>query len=405
MRRTSRFLRCLAPLVILAGLIGAGIHPASADPRDRLENLQDKQSDAEARLDEVDADESEVLAEVKVLDGDVAVSEARVGRLDARLADLDAQIVDVKDDLTEAQQRLAFFTTELQGVLNRLVNRTDVLEARAVAIYKAGPTAYVEGLLEAESMQDLAARFQYQQAALESDTALLDKIEVLRDSTEERRALVEEKKDEIAKAKLTLEANRTSLAQIREERANVLSQRQAALDAKELVLSRIRSDKARLQATIEQYQRAEDNLESILSAGSSTSGPSPVGGGQLLWPAAGSVVSPYGMRIHPIFGYARMHSGIDIGASYGAPVIASDSGTVAYVGVQSGYGNVIAIDYGNGLATTYNHLSSFLVSTGQSVGRGSTIGAVGCTGWCTGPHLHFEVRINGSPVDPMPYLS
>jgi murein DD-endopeptidase MepM/ murein hydrolase activator NlpD len=99
-----------------------------------------------------------------------------------------------------------------------------------------------------------------------------------------------------------------------------------------------------------------------------------------------------------------LHTGLDIGAPYGAPVVAAGSGVVVYAGVMSGYGNVIAIDHGNGLATTYNHLSAFYVGTGQRVSRGTQIGAVGCTGYCTGPHLHFEVRVNGSPVDPMPYL-
>ena len=108
--------------------------------------------------------------------------------------------------------------------------------------------------------------------------------------------------------------------------------------------------------------------------------------------------------MHPIFGDRRLHTGIDIGAPYGAPVWAADNGTVTYAGVMSGYGNVIVVDHGGGLATTYNHLSAFAVGTGQAVGRGQQVGNVGCSGYCTGPHLHFEVRINGTPVDPMPYL-
>jgi murein DD-endopeptidase MepM/ murein hydrolase activator NlpD len=142
----------------------------------------------------------------------------------------------------------------------------------------------------------------------------------------------------------------------------------------------------------------------LLAAASSSNGQFPTGGGQLLWPAAGPMTSAYGYRTHPIFGDTRLHAGIDIGAAYGAPVIASDSGSVVFAGVMSGYGNAIVIDHGGGLATTYNHLSAFTVSSGQSVRRGAQIGAVGCTGYCTGPHLHFEVRVDGAPVDPMPYL-
>jgi murein DD-endopeptidase MepM/ murein hydrolase activator NlpD len=99
-----------------------------------------------------------------------------------------------------------------------------------------------------------------------------------------------------------------------------------------------------------------------------------------------------------------LHTGVDIGAPYGATVVAASTGVVAYVGSMSGYGNVVVVDHGGGVATTYNHLSGFAVSSGQRVSRGQAVASVGCTGYCTGPHLHFEVRVGGSPVDPMPYL-
>jgi murein DD-endopeptidase MepM/ murein hydrolase activator NlpD len=116
------------------------------------------------------------------------------------------------------------------------------------------------------------------------------------------------------------------------------------------------------------------------------------------------VVSPFGYRIHPIYGDRRLHTGVDFDASEGTPIHAAESGTVVSAGWMGGYGNATIIDHGNGLATLYAHQSAILVSGGQHVTRGQVIGRVGCTGACTGPHLHFEVRVNGTPVDPMPYL-
>jgi murein DD-endopeptidase MepM/ murein hydrolase activator NlpD len=128
------------------------------------------------------------------------------------------------------------------------------------------------------------------------------------------------------------------------------------------------------------------------------------GSGRLGFPADGPISSPFGMRMHPIFHTMRMHTGIDIGAAYGAPVRASARGIVVTAGVITGYGNAIVVDHGGGLATLYGHLSRFAVRSGQEVAAGQTIGAVGNTGNSTGPHLHFEVRVRGVPVDPMGYL-
>jgi murein DD-endopeptidase MepM/ murein hydrolase activator NlpD len=269
----------------------------------------------------------------------------------------------------------------------------------------AGPTAYVDGLLSADNFGDLIDRTAYYESALDADSRLVQQIEVLRDETETQRELVEEKRAKIIEAKLRLEADRAEVAQIRQERASVLAARRAVLGEKRSLLSEVKSKRNAQQQILDQLDRESQQIESLLSGqASSVSGPFPTGGGQLAWPAAGPVISGFGPRTHPIFGDTRMHTGIDIGAPYGAPVVAADDGVVVFAGVMSGYGNAIVVDHGGGLATTYNHLSSFSVSSGQRVGRQQTVGAVGCTGYCTGPHLHFEVRVNGAPVDPMPYL-
>jgi murein DD-endopeptidase MepM/ murein hydrolase activator NlpD len=405
MRDGRKIQRLSAALLALTlGVMGLAL-PALADPQQRLEEIERKKAHAQQRQEELSADRTKILDRIHVLDEKRAEVESKVTDLDADLAELDARIEDVTADLTEAQQRVALLTADLQSVLRRLDSRTDLFTERAIAAYKAGPAAYIDGLLSSETFNDLVDRQAYYESALDADSELVAEIEVLRDDTENRRELILEKQHTIAEAKRQLEDDRIEVARVRAEHASALAEREAVLDEKEKILASIEKKKARFEALEDQLDAESNRIEAILAAGgSSASGPLPTGGGQFLWPAAGPLTSAYGWRTHPIFGDQRLHTGIDIGAPYGAPVIAADDGTVTYAGVMSGYGNVIVVDHGGGIATTYNHLSAFSVGSGQSVGRGSPIGAVGCTGYCTGPHLHFEVRVNGAPVDPMPYL-
>jgi murein DD-endopeptidase MepM/ murein hydrolase activator NlpD len=394
----------VAVVALLAAMVALAV-PAAADPRDRLEEIESRTERVQADIGRLDARADELLGAIGVVDEKVARVEAEVQSLDTRISDLNSQIAAVRKRLTAAQLELTFLTEQLQAVLGRLDQRTDLFTERARAAYMAGPTAYVDGLLSSEDFGDLIDRTAYYESALDADSALVQQIEVLRDETETQRELVEEKREKIIKAKLALEADRAEVAQIREQRASVLGARRAVLAEKRGLLGEVKSKRAAQRQILDQLERESQQIQSLLTGqASSVSGPFPTGGGQLAWPAAGPVISGFGPRTHPIFGDTRMHAGIDIGAPYGAPVVAADDGVVVFAGVMSGYGNAIVVDHGGGLATTYNHLSSFSVSSGSRVGRQQTVGAVGCTGYCTGPHLHFEVRINGAPVDPMPYL-
>lgn len=393
--------------VILAALVGALALGSVALPArgKSLEEIERRQAAARARAAALDAQGDDLSVKVAYLDGLRTEAEKRVDQLDAELGALDRRIQQKQRELTKAQKRMAVLTIELQKILSELTARTDVFVARAVAAYKAGPTAYVEGVLSSQSFNDLVDRYEYYSAALDSDSTLIEEISALRDGVESRRTEVEVREEQIYQAKLTLQKDRVAVKVKRDERAAILAERKAIADQKASLLAQVRGKQQRWEAIEAQLQRdAAEQRAIIAAAGSSASGPLPTGGGQLLWPAAGPVTSGFGYRTHPIFGDTRFHSGIDIGAPYGAPVIASDTGTVIFAGVMSGYGNAIVVDHGNGLATSYNHLSSFFVVDGQGVARGGQIGAVGCTGYCTGPHLHFEVRVNGNPVDPMPYL-
>ena len=392
--------------VLLVGLVGTAAVPAAADPQDELNDIRQEQGEVREKIDALDQRSDELLGRIAVLDEKREEVDNRVEELDAELHELQVRINEVRDDLADAQHRISLLEKELQEILADLQQRTEVYEGRAIAIYKAGPAVYVDGLLDSEDFSELFDRFAYYRASVDADTELINEISVLRDQTTSRREQVEAQRARIAESKLRLERDRDQLASVRNEQAVVLAEREAVLSEKEAILAEVETRKDSYEQVEEQLERDAAQIASLLaSSGSSSSGGVfPTGGGQLAWPAAGPVTSGYGYRTHPIFGDTRLHSGIDIGAPYGAPVVASDDGTVAYVGAMSGYGNVVVIDHGNGLSTTYNHLSAFTVGSGQSVSRGSQIGAVGCTGYCTGPHLHFEVRINGSAVDPMPYL-
>ena len=400
----SRILKALLA-VLLVSLVGTAV-PAAADPQQRLDEIREEQAEVEERLDQLDARSDELLDRIAVLDQERERVDRRVEALDAELHQRQLEINQVKDDLADAQHRISLLEKELQEILADLQARTDVYSARAVAIYKAGPGVYVDGLLDAETFSELFDKFAYYQASVDADSELINEIQVLRDETTTRREQVEAQRARLAKAKLKLEQEQAAIAQVRDEQAVVLAQREAVLGEKEAILAEVESRQDSYEEIQNQLEQDAAVIENLLASTGSTSGGGafPTGGGQLAWPAAGPVTSGYGWRTHPIFGDQRLHTGIDIGAPYGAPVVASDDGTVAYVGAMSGYGNVVVIDHGGGLSTTYNHLSAFNVGSGQSVSRGTQIGAVGCTGYCTGPHLHFEVRVNGSPVDPMPYL-
>jgi murein DD-endopeptidase MepM/ murein hydrolase activator NlpD len=379
--------------------------PADATPEERLRELQDRRQELEERIEHVDAHGDDVAGLVETLDSQRRAIQADIDSLDAQIARLDARIGAVKARLTRAQKTLAVLTNDLQGVLVRLDRRMTAFEGRAVAAYKAGPAAYAESILSSETFSDLVDRYEYHEAALRSDAALVEKIEGLRADLEARREEVQAKEAEIAEAKLALEKDRDAIAQARARHAGELAAKQHVISEKRSLLAGIRGQQARLEAEEARLERESAQLQAIIQqAASSTGAYVPTGGGQFVWPAGGPITSGYGYRIHPIFGTRLLHAGVDIAAGSGSAVVAADAGRVVYVGAMSGYGNVVVVDHGGGISTLYAHLSSFSVGSGEAVSRGEQIAVVGCTGYCTGPHLHFEVRVNGGPVNPLPYL-
>jgi murein DD-endopeptidase MepM/ murein hydrolase activator NlpD len=311
-------------------------------------------------------------------------------RLEAKQAELDRAV----EELTGARRHLA----EVRARLKRALL---TLRDRLVAIYEAGSPDVLSVLVEAGGYEDLVNRSEYLDRIHGMDEAIVSRVRVLRDQ-------VKRTVERLRSAKLRIEAARDAIAA--EERAlagarRALQHRQSDLvatrRAREQALAKIDSVAEDLEGDVSEIQAELAAQLQSTSSGPLPAGPIRYGSGALIWPVDGPVVSGFGMR------WGRMHEGIDIAVSEGTPIRAADAGTVVLVQSEAesgGYGNFTCLDHGGGLQTCYAHQSSVGVSSGQSVSQGDVIGYTGCTGHCFGPHLHFEVRVNGAPVDPLGYL-
>jgi len=306
--------------------------------------------------------------------------------------------------LGHAHPRLVKVIREQAGLLIHTSNLyyhryQGLLAKRLVQIYKSDQPDLVTVLLESDGFQDLLVRDDYMNRIGEQDSMIVDRVRKLKAESQQKKELLGKLKAQSEAAVAEIAAKRQELAQARagiESRQGALA---GAREQKRGSLSNVRESRHSLEGDLAALEAASAQVTAQLQgSGNAPAGPIRQGSGGFIWPVNGPVVSPFGMR------WGRLHAGIDIAVPAGTPVRASKSGTVAIAGWVGGYGNYTCINHGGGIATCYAHQSSIGVSVGQSVKQGQVIGSSGCTGHCFGPHVHFEVRINGSPVDPMGYL-
>ncbi|MFZ4677030.1 MAG: M23 family metallopeptidase, partial [Nodosilinea sp.] len=208
----------------------------------------------------------------------------------------------------------------------------------------------------------------------------------------------------IQKQKVAVEEKRNQVALLKQQFLSQKREYEAEADEEKQLIARLKDRRGALEAAETQLARDSEQIAGLIRQKIATSTGVIRGTGRFVFPANANISSGFGNRVHPILGYSRFHAGIDFAASYGSTVRAADSGQVIFAGWYGGYGQTVIIDHGSGLSTLYAHNSRLLVQEGQSVQQGQAISAVGSTGLSTGPHLHFEVRQNGNPVDPAGYL-
>jgi murein DD-endopeptidase MepM/ murein hydrolase activator NlpD len=391
----ARRIVCSLVLVLLL------VAPASGAIYDRKQSIDDQLSSIQSKLAQAREREASLSAEIASVSQRIQALEGEVGDVSSRLAVLEEDLALHQrklDRLTELfnlqSERLAFLRAQYKLT-------TDRLSARLVAVYEDGEPSTMDVLLDANNFSDVLDQLDYLNSIAAQDRGIVKNVEGARNHMRDLRARTGKTKARVAAV--------TRVVKIRTEQQrslkNQLVARQQGLSAarssRKKSLVAVREDARHFASEAAALQAQSANLAAQIHASQATvtysAGDSTPSASGLIWPVSGPVVSPFGWR------WGRMHEGIDIAAGYGTPIAAAAAGVVIYAGWMGGYGNLIIIDHGGGLATAYAHQSSFAVG-GGSVSQGQTIGYVGCTGHCFGPHVHFEVRINGSPVDPLGYL-
>ena len=351
--------------------------------------------------------------------GELQTSKARVDDLQSQLAEtnrnissVNGHLADVQGHIRSTQRKLAWNQIQLTAAKQTLKRHQDALNRRLVDAYEHGDLGYVDVLLRARSFSDFVERWndirflvkanESTIRARKSDEAHVVAIENGLLGVQAELSSEQDQARQQQRALDALAAQRQNLvaaadSQRRDVQAQVVqldemsAAEEAALEA--LIVEKQREEEARRLAQRRARQLAGEELP-----------PEPGAPGELMWPVSGPITDPFGMRMHPVFHRMIMHNGIDIGVPTGTPVAAAASGTVIVASYQGNCGNMVAIDHHGGLSTLYCHLSQMFVGVGQQVQRGQAIGAAGATGDATGPHVHFQVMINGHPVDPMSYL-
>jgi murein DD-endopeptidase MepM/ murein hydrolase activator NlpD len=395
----ARLFVCFLALVLLVvAPASGGLYDRKQDVDSRIAGLQSKLAQAHEREASLTAEIASVSQRIRSLEADVGDVSSRLAVLEDDLA-LHQRKLDALTELYELQSdRLAFLRSQYQLAVARL-------SARMVAIYEGDDPSTLDVLVEAKNFRDILEQLEFLDSIADQDRTIVKHVAGARDHMRELRARTGKTKARVAAVTRVIKirteqarALRTQLIAQQQGLALARKSRRASLADVRENASHYASEAAALQAEsanlAAQIRSAQAATVTYSSSGSSDATPSASG---LIWPVSGPVVSPFGMR------WGRMHEGIDIAAGYGTPIAAAASGTVIFAGWMGGYGNLIIIDHGGGIATAYGHQSSFAVGGGP-VSQGQTIGYVGCTGHCFGPHLHFEVRVNGSPVDPLGYL-
>ena len=318
-----------------------------------------------------------------------------------------ADLKQVQADRIRLDQDITKTETELKAAQERLQSREKVFYKRVRDIYINGRLSYLDVVVGSKDFSDFANRMEMLKRILQADMELINTIKTEREEIASKKAKLEADRAKVLELEKVAQEKQTIINQKKAERQAVLERAMNDRDTAERAYNELMASSASITAMLQQRAAERAAAAAAASQGGSGGGATTTwvqGTGQLAAPVNAPITSDFGWRIHPIYGTSRLHAGTDFGVDEGTPVHAADGGVVVEAGWISGYGYTVIIDHGNGMSTLYAHNSDVAVSPGQTVSKGQVVSYSGNTGGSTGPHLHFEVRINGEPTDPMGYL-
>ncbi|MBD2301256.1 peptidoglycan DD-metalloendopeptidase family protein [Nostoc sp. FACHB-87] len=379
--------------VLCVGLVLISLSAGYAATSDSVDTLRQQQ-------EQINQERQNVIQERDRLTNLHNAAKNRLTGINQNINTTNNQIQDSESRLAQATQRLQKLEADLAVAQRNYEERQIATVARLRYLQRSHASQGWAVLMQSQNISDFISRRHQLKLVYQADQKILAKLNVQALQINQQKTDVEQQKNEIALIR----------QQLLLQKADYQAQAQSQAE----LLQRLNSDRLALEAAENQLAKDSQNLENLiqekvaaLEGRSKTNSRNSViirGTGVFAYPSNAPTSSPFGWRIHPILGYRRFHAGLDFAASYGSTIRAADSGTVIFAGWYGGYGRAVIIDHGNGLTTLYGHSSELFVSEGQGVQRGQAIAAVGSTGFSTGPHLHFEVRRRGTPINPADFL-
>lgn len=396
----NKKLKLIAAVVVSCSLMSSTVLADDlSDAKSKSKEIETQIESNKAKVSELEENRDNILSEISNLDNNM-------DELYSEVNNLESQISQSTKKIKELEERSNELKKELEA-------NKELMSKRLRVLYKSNGTSYIEVLLNAEGISDFFAKLDTINTLISFDNDKINEFKANQKELDKNINTSNEEKKTLENAKADVDANLEELNAKKEEKTKLMAKAEEELGTAEKLLAQNEAESEEILASITAMQESakrpsRGNSDSVSQANSQ-----PSGGGSSssqvstngMYSVTGTryaITSPFGNRISPVGRGEEFHKGIDIGAPYGAPVYSLKAGTVTYAGVMNGYGNVVVVSHGD-ISTLYAHNSSISVSVGQTVSGGQQLANVGATGWATGPHIHFEVIIDGTNVDPAPY--